>query len=246
MLSFASGIMMYISYCDLLTHAQLELDSMFWANTWMFVGMAFFLVVTTFVPEPDFADTVVEGSTKQERKRLMMTGMIAAIGISLHNFPEGLVVYNSVLTGVCDEPMGEADMQSLSTIFEYMTQCMGRGLAVSAAIALHNIPEGMAVAMPIYASTGSKWKAMKWCLLSSICEPFAAVVFGFAFNQYLTRSIMSSLNAVVAGIMIMLCIVELIPATLQHISGRAAAVSNLVGQVIMFLSLHFLIKTGAH
>ena len=26
----------------------------------MFVGMAFFLVVTTFVPEPDFADTVVE------------------------------------------------------------------------------------------------------------------------------------------------------------------------------------------
>jgi len=103
----------------------------------------------------------------------------------------------------------------------------------------------MAVAMPIYASTGSKWKAMKWCLLSSICEPFAAVVFGFAFNQYLTRSIMSSLNAVgawfggvsrrfvlggaymcsiyaraVAGIMIMLCIVELIPATLQHISGR--------------------------
>ena len=31
-------------------------------------------------------------------------------------------------------------MQSLSTIFEYMTQCMGRGLAVSAAIALHNIP----------------------------------------------------------------------------------------------------------
>lgn len=35
MLSFASGIMMYISYCDLLTHAQLELDSMFWANTWV-------------------------------------------------------------------------------------------------------------------------------------------------------------------------------------------------------------------
>ena len=126
--------------------------------------------------------------------------------------------------------------------------------------------------MPIYASTGSRYQAMKWCLLSSICEPAAAIIFGFLFHQYLTRSIMSSLNAVgsfgfscvirpggvsnapsgfvgavarvraVAGIMIMLCIVELIPATLQHVSGKAAAASNLVGQVIMFLSLHFLIQ----
>lgn len=112
-------------------------------------------------------------------------------------------------------------MASFDALTSYMTRCMGRGLAVSAAIAMHNIPgtcssscqgspsvlttmklasvrvsEGMAVAMPIYASTGSKWQAMKWCLLSSICEPAAAVLFGFAFNQYLTRSIMSALNAV--------------------------------------------------
>ena len=208
MLSFASGIMMYISYCDLLIHAQLELDSMFWANVWvrgcstapwgvpflphstcvrrvlttthrarracgnlqMFVGMASFLVITNFVPEPELGEVAAaadkDGTSKAERKRLMLTGMIAAIGISLHNFPEGLVVYNSVLTGtghvrgmcpgsctslhrndtftvlagVCDDPMGENDMQSLSTIFDYMTRCMGRGLAVSAAIAMHNIP----------------------------------------------------------------------------------------------------------
>lgn len=41
MLSFASGIMMYISYCDLLTHAQLELDSMFWANVWVRLAVAY-------------------------------------------------------------------------------------------------------------------------------------------------------------------------------------------------------------
>lgn len=35
MLSFASGIMMYISYCDLLAHAQAELNSFFLANIWV-------------------------------------------------------------------------------------------------------------------------------------------------------------------------------------------------------------------
>ena len=33
------------------------------------------------------------------------------------------------------------------------------GLPLTFAIALHNIPEGMAVASPIYHSTQSKWKA---------------------------------------------------------------------------------------
>lgn len=31
---------------------------------------------------------------------------------------------------------------------------MGRGLAVTIAIGLHNIPEGIAVTLPIYAASG--------------------------------------------------------------------------------------------
>ena len=87
---------------------------------------------------------------------------------------------------------------------------------------------------------------MKWCLISSICEPFAAVVLGITFNNYLTGHIIQVLNAVVAGIMVMLCLVELIPSALEHLSPKAAAFSNVVGQVVMFLSLHFLIQAGAH
>lgn len=36
------------------------------------------------------------------------------------------------------------------------------GIAVLIAIALHNIPEGIAVAIPIYYATGSRWKAFLW------------------------------------------------------------------------------------
>ena len=100
--------------------------------------------------------------------------------------------------------------------------------------------------MPIYASTGSKWQALKWCLLSSICEPAAALLFGISFNSYLTDNIIQILNAIVAGIMIMLCLVELIPSALEYLSPKQAAISNVIGQMVMFLSIHFLIKVGAH
>ena len=154
------------------------------------------------------------------------------------------MVYNATLTGICEE-QAPSVLDLMSTL-SYASKCMGRGLAVSMAIALHNIPEGMAVAMPIYASTRSRWQALKWCLVSSICEPLAAVLFGVFFNSYLTRHIIQVLNAVGAGIMVMLCLVELIPSALEHLSPKEAAFSNVVGQIVMFLSLHFLIQAGAH
>ena len=38
--------------------------------------------------------------------------------------------------------------------------------AICLAIALHNIPEGISIAVPIYYSTGSKFKAIIYTLLS--------------------------------------------------------------------------------
>lgn len=57
---------------------------------------------------------------------------------------------------------------------------------MSFAIAVHNIPEGMAVAAPIYSVTKSKWMAFKWSLLSGIFEPLGAIVVGYFFTSYLT------------------------------------------------------------
>jgi len=96
-------------------------------------------------------------------------------------------------------------------------------VAVTLAVALHNIPEGMAVASPLYASTGSRWIAFKWCLLSALCEPAAALLFGVLFSSYLTPHIIAMLNAGVAGIMICLCLIELIPAACEHISPKVRA-----------------------
>ena len=45
------------------------------------------------------------------------------------------------------------------------------GGALALAIALHNIPEGICVSMPVYFATGSRIKAFLWAFLSGVSEP---------------------------------------------------------------------------
>jgi zinc transporter, ZIP family len=40
------------------------------------------------------------------------------------------------------------------------------GLSIAVAIALHNIPEGVAVALPVYFATKSRWTGFKYAALS--------------------------------------------------------------------------------
>lgn len=74
------------------------------------------------------------------------------MGISLHNFPEGIVTYVTA----------SSDIE------------LGMGIAL--AVALHNIPEGLAVAGPVYAATGSKSKAILWAGVSGITEMLGCAV----------------------------------------------------------------------
>jgi ZIP family zinc transporter len=316
LLSFASGIMLYISYADLLPHAVSEfsahfaagdhahdhahdrdhghshgpetLDGFFWGTLWVFVGMLFFAAVVTLMPEMDLGDGAAHGhshgATKgakvatggaqsaaesaaaakekddaRAKNRLWMTGLVAAVGISLHNAPEGLIVYNQTIHGVCMAPE-DAALSAEGAAFSSpwakllfpvtgvhdLSRCFSRGLAIFFAIALHNIPEGMAVASPIFASTGSRWMAMKYTLLSGLVEPLAAIVFGLLFSSSLTPYWTAATNAAVAGIMICLCLIELIPAACEHVSPKAAALSNIAGQFVMFVSLYAMRASGVH
>ncbi len=89
-----------------------------------------------------------------------MSGILTAIGISLHNFPEGIAVYMAALRGA------------------------HVGIPLATAIALHNIPEGMSVAAPLYFVSKSRWTAMKWCTISGIFEPLGAII-GNALNLFI-------------------------------------------------------------
>jgi len=189
-----------------------------------FAGMLLFMAIVQIFPEPEFVEhkdktkkaKAKSDNGKTSQEYLKKLGIITAIGISLHNFPEGMAVYISCLKGV------------------------HMGLPLTLAIAAHNIPEGMAVAAPIYGATGSKWKAFWYSTLSGLCEPAGAVIFGVFLGSYLTEYIVQCMLAGVAGIMVYMSIRELMPATLKYIKPGPASVSFITGMAIICASIHYL------
>ncbi|MHC4916505.1 MAG: ZIP family metal transporter, partial [Planctomycetota bacterium] len=154
------------------------------------------------------------GEGAKGRSRIMRVGLLAALGIGIHNFPEGMAVFTGMLHGTA-----------------------GLGLAVAVAIALHNIPEGLAVAAPIYAATGSRRKALGWCLLASLAEPAGALVAAVVLYPILSDTVMAGTLAVVAGIMVFISLDELLPAAQDEEAGHLGIVGVLAGMAVMAVGL---------
>ena len=114
---------------------------------------------------------------------------------------------------------------------------MHRIIMLILSITLHNIPEGLAVAVPILAATGSKSKAVGFALFSGLAEPAGALLGYLVFRPLLNDAVFGILFAVIAGIMIFLSFDELLPDA-EHAGGHTLAILGLmVGMAVMAISL---------
>ncbi|QYZ80485.1 zinc transporter ZupT [Methanofollis formosanus] len=109
----------------------------------------------------------------------------------------------------------------------------GIGVAIAVAIAIHNIPEGIAVSVPIYYATGSRWMAFLYSLLSGLAEPAGAVVAFLILLPYLSGAVLGILFAVVAGIMVFVAVDELLPAAREYGEAHLAVYGLVLGMAVM-------------
>lgn len=72
---------------------------------------------------------------------------------------------------------------------------MALGVAIAVAIAIHNIPEGIAVSIPIYYATGDRRKAFRLSLLSGLAEPVGAVLAYLVLTPFMTPTLMGCILA---------------------------------------------------
>ncbi|KAJ9516065.1 hypothetical protein QJQ45_024505, partial [Haematococcus lacustris] len=105
------------------------------------------------------------------------------------------------------------------------------------AIALHNIPEGIIIAAPIYAATGSRAKALGLAVLSGLSEPLGAVLALLVLHPFITPDRLSYLLAAVGGLMLAVCVIELWPEARACKDDRALAWGILLGAVVMGFTL---------
>jgi ZIP family zinc transporter len=114
------------------------------------------------------------------------------------------------------------------------------GVAIAVAIAIHNIPEGLAVSAPVYAATGSRSKAFLWSFLSGLAEPAGAIVAAVLLLPFLNATVLGLMLSVVAGIMVFIALAELVPVARSFGQEHLSILGVVVGMAVMAASLWLL------
>lgn len=201
-LGLAAGIMVGVTAGDLLPTAlkagRFEL---------VFVGLLSGILIIALLDKG--LGTLVDPSGS----RLLKTGLLVALGIALHDLPEGM----AIAAGFA----GTA----------------GLGLFLALAIGLHNIPEGMATAAPLRAAGVSPLKIIVAATVLSLVTPLGTAL-GFGLIQ-ITDLSLCLLSALAAGAMLYISLFELIPRSMI-LGLRPAAAGILTGLLLVWLAQLFL------
>ena len=228
-LGFSAGIMIFISFMEILPDAKTNLISSLGKNVggWItivafFGGILLIAAIDKLIPagenphEMHSIEEVESCRVAPNPHKLMKTSILTAVAITIHNFPEGLVTF---VSGMSQPKLG---------------------IAIAIAVAIHNIPEGIAVAIPVYCATGSRKKAFFYSLLSGAAEPLGAV-FAFLFlAPYINDLMLGVIFAGIAGIMIYISFDELLPTARQYGEHHLTIYGLLSGMLVMGISIQFL------
>ena len=232
LMGIASGVMITLSFLELVNEAW-ELAGFVTATIGFGAGAIFMFLIDVSIPHIHFGEAEIphaddsagtENLTHQHRgqhrfgrnnhntivdQRLMKSGLLIAIGITVHNIPEGIAV-------------GAGYMHTPSF-----------GVFIAMAILLHNIPEGIATAMPLCKSGVCRWDSFRAALLSGMTEPIGALIaalFLTSFDAFIPFAL-----AFAGGVMVFITLDELVPAAREHGHHHFTAVGIITGAIFVFL-----------
>lgn len=114
-LGFSAGVMIYVSFVELFTSSVQTLVEMhgksegtFYATLSFFGGIVLILLIDKLIPRyenPHEMHRVEEMSEKAKiqldvKPKLLRVGMVTALVLAIHNFPEGMVTFLAALKDV--------------------------------------------------------------------------------------------------------------------------------------------------
>lgn len=220
-LGLSAGVMIYVSFVELFPQALnfvVEGNAAFPKLSIVlafFGGIALIFLIDMIIPsdENPHEAHMVEEMHNKKKKQLKRTGILMALAVGIHNFPEGIATFTTA----------------------YIDPSIAIPIAV--AIAIHNIPEGIAVSVPIYYSTGSRRKAFWYSLASGMAEPIGGLLGYFLLMPFLTPYVLGLVMAAVAGIMVFISVDELIPAAERYGEHHYSIAGFVCGMAVMALTL---------
>lgn len=119
----------------------------------------------------------------------------------------------------------------MSVGVSFGTGDMHKGIVLAIAIALQNIPEGLAVALPLVALGYNKWKAVGIATLTGLVEPVGGLL-GITMVSVFS-SVLPFAMGFAAGAMLFVISEEIIPETHSNGRFRIATFALMFGFIIM-------------
>jgi len=225
-LGFSAGVMIYVSLVEIFVKAKDSLVEVYglqigsWVTVASFFGGIFLIaLIDRLIPDFENPHEIhkiedVEASVEEaKRQKLLKMGVVSAIAIAIHNFPEGLATF----TAAYKDP--------------------ALGVATAVAIAIHNIPEGIAVSIPLFYALGDKKKAFFYSFASGLAEPIGAIIgFGILIT-FMNDAVFGILFASVAGIMVFISLDELLPTAREYGEHHLSIYGLIAGMMVMAVSL---------
>ena len=224
-LGFSAGVMLFISFTELYIASKTGYTKLYgdvageqYATALFFAGCIIALLIDRAIPEKINPhelknDRQIQKALSSKTFALKKTGILTALLIAVHNFPEGFATLMSAI----ENP--------------------AFGIAVACAIALHNIPEGMSISLPMYYATGDKKKGFWLATLSGLSEPVGALIGYFLLVPFLGEGVMAGTLAFIAGMMVYVALDELIPSSMIYGNSHTTIVGLIFGMGAMAISL---------
>ena len=227
-LGLSAGVMIYVSFIELFRESEIIFTE-FYGNKQgliftvicFFGGMLLVSMIDKLVPAHENPHEVrsIEDMNRPpiKNQKILKMGIVTALVVGIHNFPEGIATFMAVL----ENPT--------------------LGIMIAVAIAIHNIPEGIAIAVPIYHATGNKKKAFQLSFLSGFAEPLGAGLTYLFLRPFISPVLLACIFAMVAGIMVFISFDELLPASREYGEHHISIYGLISGMAIMALSLILLV-----
>ncbi|MCS7128000.1 MAG: ZIP family metal transporter [Desulfurococcaceae archaeon] len=206
-LGFASGVMMVASFVGLIIPG-IESTAVAEVLIGIAVGAAAIILLDKLLPH-EHATVGYEGPESFAKK--IRKAWLVALAMFIHNIPEGFAI------GVTS------------------TYSAGLGLALSIAIGLQDVPEGLAVTLPLASIGVKKAKAVGLGVLSGLVE-MATALAGAATFAIAGTGLKFGLGFA-AGAMIYVTIEELVPEVLHEnaVHRKVASTGFYLGLYLMLL-----------
>lgn len=246
-LGFSAGVMIYISFMEILPTALKDFKNYYnshWAEllglACFFGGILISLLIDKLIPEDVNPHEPKEDLSELKICPLPQKGQNPPKfhpGEKLHQINTKALkrtgIFTALVIAIHNFPEGFATfISSLDNLT--------LGIAIAIAVAIHNIPEGLAVSLPIYHATGDKKKAFIYSALSGFAEPLGAFVGALILLPFIGDLTLAISFAVIAGIMVFISLDELLPAAKTYDKAHDSLYGLIAGMAIMALSLNLL------